>query len=53
MDLSKEDLIIIRNALQVYLLSLQPSAGYIKEIASWKERVDSVQNKIAKILMQP
>ena len=51
MDLSEEELVIIRNALQAYMLQLHPTATYVKEIADWRTKVANVQDKVCKIIL--
>ena len=51
MDLNKEELALIRKAMQSYILHLQPSATYVREIADWLQKVNEVQNKVSKILL--
>lgn len=51
MKLTAEDLVLIRKALQAYLSHIQPSASYVKEVASWYEQVNLIQDKISKILL--
>jgi hypothetical protein len=51
MELSEEELVIIRNALQAYMIHLHPTATYVKEIADWRTKVVTVQDKVCKIIL--
>ena len=51
MELSEEELVVIRKALGAYVEHLGPSASHVKEISMWRDKVESACRKVSNILL--